>query len=157
MLAGAPWLARELVAGGHELAVHGWDHRCLLLRGEPAIYSGLVRTRDLIGELTGRAPTWFRPPYGVLTAASVRAARRAELTPVLWTTWGRDWEARASATSVRRRVRSRLRGGGTILLHDSDCTSAPRSWLATLAALEGIVRDCRDGGWQVGPLAEHRR
>jgi peptidoglycan/xylan/chitin deacetylase (PgdA/CDA1 family) len=155
MLAQAPWLGGELTAAGHEVAVHGWDHRCLILRGERAAYAGLVRTCDLIGEVTGTHPRWFRPPYGVLPATSVRAARRAELTPVLWTAWGRDWEAAATPASVRRRVRSRLRGGGTILLHDSDCTSAPRSWTATLEALPAIVQDCRDRGWRVGPLAEH--
>jgi peptidoglycan/xylan/chitin deacetylase (PgdA/CDA1 family) len=155
MLARERWLGGELTGAGHELAVHGWDHRCLLLRGEQATYRGMVRTRDLVGELTGVAPQRFRPPYGVLTPAAVRAARRAGLAPVLWTTWGRDWEARATPATVRRRVRARLRGGGTILLHDSDCTSAPHSWTATLGALPGIVADCRSRGWGVGPLSEH--
>ncbi|MDQ1658746.1 MAG: peptidoglycan-N-acetylglucosamine deacetylase [Cryptosporangiaceae bacterium] len=155
MLAKAPWLGRELTGAGHELAVHGWDHRSVALRGELSTYRGLARTRDLIGEVTGTVPVWYRPPYGVLTRAASTAARRAGLTPILWTAWGRDWEASARPESVRRRVRATLTGGGTILLHDSDCTSAPRSWVATLRALPGIVADCRDLGATVGPLAEH--
>jgi hypothetical protein len=91
----------------------------------------------------------------VLTGAASAAARRAGLTPILWTAWGRDWEASARPESVRRRVRAHLTGGGTILLHDSDCTSAPRAWVATLRALPGIVADCRDLGAVVGPLADH--
>ncbi|MEA2938572.1 MAG: hypothetical protein QOC56_2076, partial [Alphaproteobacteria bacterium] len=37
----------------------------------------------------------------------------------------------------------------------SDCTSAPRAWVAALRALPGIVADCRALGATVGPLAEH--
>jgi hypothetical protein len=46
-------------------------------------------------------------------------------------------------------------GGGTILLHDSDRTSAPGSWRVTLAALAPVVEGCRDRGWEVGTLAAH--
>ncbi|WP_434481832.1 glycosyltransferase [Streptomyces sp. NBC_01340] len=46
-------------------------------------------------------------------------------------------------------------GGGTILLHDSDCTSAPDSWRVTLAALPGVLDTCEAHGWQIGPLREH--
>jgi peptidoglycan/xylan/chitin deacetylase (PgdA/CDA1 family) len=48
-----------------------------------------------------------------------------------------------------------LRGGGTLLLHDTDATAAPGCWRATLAALPGLVAWCRAAGWAVGPLAEH--
>lgn len=50
---------------------------------------------------------------------------------------------------------AQLRGGGTILLHDSDRQSAPGCWRAALDALPGIVGDCREAGLAVGPLGEH--
>jgi hypothetical protein len=50
---------------------------------------------------------------------------------------------------------SSLRGGGTVLLHDSDCTSAPGSWRTTLGALPRLLGTWRDRGWEVGPLREH--
>ncbi|MGX4691565.1 hypothetical protein [Streptomyces sp. JNUCC 63] len=43
-----------------EIAVHGWLHRPLLLRGPWATYDGLAS----VGDLTGRTPTLFRPPAG---------------------------------------------------------------------------------------------
>jgi hypothetical protein len=82
-------------------------------------------------------------------------ARRMGLTPVLWTCWGRDWTASATAASVERRVLCGLTGGGTVLLHDSDSYAAPRSWEATLGAMPGILTACRVRGWDVGPLREH--
>lgn len=156
MLADAPGLAGEMVAAGHELAVHGWDHRCLVARGPTSTYRDLARTRDLITTLTGRPPRWYRPPYGVLTTPALAAASRLQLTPVLWTSWGRDWESGATAESVLATVQRTLGGGGTVLLHDSDCTSTPGSWRATLGAVPSLIAGLRERGLAVGPLAEHR-
>jgi peptidoglycan/xylan/chitin deacetylase (PgdA/CDA1 family) len=156
MLAAAPGLGRELVAAGHEVALHGWSHRCLVARGPLGTYEDLARGYDAIGEFTGAPPRLYRPPYGVLTPAAIRAARRLGLTPVLWTAWGLDWRAGATAASVLATVRRDLGGGGTVLLHDSDCTSAPGSWRATLGALEPLIDGVRADGLAIGPLREHR-
>lgn len=155
MLLTNPEVGEQIAAAGHEVAVHGWDHRPAPLYGPGAAYDGLARTCDLISQTTGTRPRWYRPPYGVLSASVHRAARRLDLTPVLWTTWGRDWRARATPGSITTTVARRLEGGGTILLHDSDCTSAPGSWRATLAALPDIITGVRSQGLEIGPLREH--
>jgi peptidoglycan/xylan/chitin deacetylase (PgdA/CDA1 family) len=157
MLAASPSLALEITAAGHELAVHGWDHRNLLLRGPRATRDDIARTRDVIGNLTGRAPLWWRPPYGLLSGAGLLAAAQLRLQPVLWTAWGRDWETRATRHSVLETAKRDLSGGGTLLLHDSDCTSAPGSWRTTLAALPDVLDLCDAHGWQVVPVREHLR
>jgi peptidoglycan/xylan/chitin deacetylase (PgdA/CDA1 family) len=151
----SPGLVAEMAAAGHEIAVHGWAHRPLLLRGYRATYDDLARARDLLGGITGSAPTLFRPPYGVMTTGTYLACRRLGLTPVLWTAWGEDWRARATPGSVLRTVTRDLRGGGTVLLHDSDCTSATGSWRNTLAAVPELLDTCRERGLAVGPLREH--
>ena len=148
-------LLAEMAAAGHEIGVHGWDHRPTSLHSPRALRDGLARTRDLVEDATGRPVQWYRPPYGVLTAASTWAAARTGLRTVLWSAWGRDWERRATPTSVARLVDRQLRPGGTVLLHDSDRTSAPGSWRTTLRATELLVPVWRDRGLGVGPLAEH--
>ncbi|WP_433042909.1 polysaccharide deacetylase family protein [Dactylosporangium sp. CS-033363] len=155
MLAEDPELGRELVDAGHEVAVHGWHHRCLLRRGPLATDLDIARATMLVDTVTGRAPRWYRPPYGVFTLAALRACRRLGLTPVLWTAWGRDWEAGATPHSIVRTVTRRLTGGGTVLLHDTDVTSAPGSWLRTAGALPTLLDWAQLRGYTVGPLAEH--
>jgi peptidoglycan/xylan/chitin deacetylase (PgdA/CDA1 family) len=150
-----PDVLDQVVADGHEVAVHSWDHRNHLRHGPQQVHRQLARTAALIAERTGQRPTWFRPPYGAMTGGALSAGRRLGLRPVLWTAWGRDWEERATGASVMRLVTSQLRGGGTILLHDSDCTSSPNSWRATLAALPGILQHCADQGLRVGPVGAH--
>ncbi|MGW3954874.1 polysaccharide deacetylase family protein [Streptomyces sp. NPDC004752] len=155
MLVRSPGPAKEMAAAGHEIAVHGWHHRPLLLRGPRATHDDLARARDAVTDLTGRPPTRFRPPYGVMTTAAHLACRHLGLTPVLWTCWGEDWRKKATPRSVHDTVLRDLRGGGTILLHDSDCTSATGSWRTTLGALPHILDTCQARGWQVGSLQEH--
>jgi peptidoglycan/xylan/chitin deacetylase (PgdA/CDA1 family) len=155
MLAQAPGLGRDLVAAGHEVAVHGWAHRNLLLRSPASTYDDLARTRALIADVTGLVPRFFRPPYGVLSASALLAARRLDLMPVLWTCWGRDWTRSATPQTVLDTVRSGLGGGGTVLLHDSDGSPAPYAWQSTLAALPRLLEDCAQRGLRVGPLSEH--
>ncbi|WP_079063074.1 polysaccharide deacetylase family protein [Peterkaempfera griseoplana] len=155
MLTLVPELAREISAAGHEIGIHGWAHRPLLLRSPRATYHDLARARDAVAETTGTVPRLFRPPYGVMSTAAHLSARRLGLTPVLWTSWGEDWTSRATPVSVYGTVTRDLRGGGTVLLHDSDCTSAPAAWQSALGALPGILDLCEQRGWEVGPLRDH--
>ncbi|MER7838162.1 polysaccharide deacetylase family protein [Streptomyces sp. NPDC096040] len=153
----SPGLVREIAAAGHEIGVHGWRHRPLLLCGPRATYDDFARARDTVADITGSMPTLFRPPYGVMSTAAHLAARRLGLTPVLWTCWGEDWTARATPESVHRTVEAGLDGGGTILLHDSDCTSAPGAWRSALGALPLILDTCGERGYEVGRLYDHGR
>jgi peptidoglycan/xylan/chitin deacetylase (PgdA/CDA1 family) len=155
MLERAPELGRRMVEAGHELAVHGWTHRNLLLRGPVATRRELSRTIALIEDVTGTSPRFYRPPYGVLSFGALAAASATGLQPVLWTGWGEDWSASATPSSVLRTLEPDLSGGATLLLHDSDCTSAPQAWRSALGALPPLLERCRAEGWTVGPLAEH--
>ncbi|WP_369205003.1 polysaccharide deacetylase family protein [Streptomyces sp. PU-14G] len=150
-----PALVRSMAAEGHELAVHCWEHQPPWLPRPVAERRDLERAVLALREIADAEPRWYRPPFGVLTATRWRAARRLGLRPVLWTAWGRDWQARADTDSVLSDLCKRLTGGATVLLHDSDRNSAPGSWHVTLAALPYLVARCRAAGWGIGPLAEH--
>jgi peptidoglycan/xylan/chitin deacetylase (PgdA/CDA1 family) len=148
-------LLREMAGAGHSIGVHGWDHRPVALHRPAALHQGLVRTRDLIEDAVDQAVRWYRPPYGVVTTAAWLVARRVGLQTVLWSASGRDWERRATPASVTERVTAQLHPGGTVLLHDSDRTSAPGSWRTTLAATRLLVPQWQQAGLAVGGLHRH--
>ncbi|MFC4328825.1 polysaccharide deacetylase family protein [Streptomyces andamanensis] len=150
-----PGLVRAIAGRGHEIAVHGWTHSRPWLPDPGRDLRETARAVRAVHALTGRRPLWYRPPYGILTGGRWAAARRLGLRPVLWSAWGRDWTADATAASVHASVMADLRGGGTVLLHDTDRASAPGCWHAALGALPGLVAACREAGWDVGTLAEH--
>ncbi|MFI1164373.1 polysaccharide deacetylase family protein [Streptomyces sp. NPDC020801] len=149
-----PELTRHIAERGHELAVHGWTHSRPWFPAPGRDLREMEHAARAVYD-TGRRPRWYRPPYGILTAGRWAAARRTGLRPVLWTAWGRDWTAQATPASVRATVGADLRGGGTVLLHDSDHAASPGCWRAALGALPGLVTTWREAGWEVGPLAEH--
>jgi peptidoglycan/xylan/chitin deacetylase (PgdA/CDA1 family) len=151
----APDLVGHLVGRGHEIGVHGEDHRSHLRRTAPDVVRDVRGARALLEDLSGRPVNWFRPPYGAVSAASLVAARRTGLQLVLWTTWGRDWRAGARGSEVARQVQHTFVPGATVLLHDSDVTSTPGSWKATVEAIPLLARDWHDRGLEVGALSQH--
>jgi peptidoglycan/xylan/chitin deacetylase (PgdA/CDA1 family) len=155
MVERAPALAAEVAAAGHEVAVHGHIHLSELRRPPRRVLEDLRRARGVIAEATGCAPAWFRPPYGIATSSGLWAARRAGIPMVLWTCWGRDWRIEATADSIVADIETDLRPGATVLLHDSDCTSEPGSWRATVDALPRLAERWEGSGWQVGALRDH--
>ncbi|MGH9125420.1 MAG: polysaccharide deacetylase family protein [Acidimicrobiales bacterium] len=176
MVRRAPALTAEIAARGHEIGVHGDEHLSHLHLTPAAIRADLARALDSIYDSTsagsgstgsgsasgsasgsgvGVSPIWFRPPYGALSAGSLTSARRLGLRTVLWTTWGRDWRSCATPATVAADVVGGLLPGATVLLHDSDCTSAPESWRATLGALPMLAAAFEERGLKVGPLGDH--
>ncbi len=151
----APALVGEVAAAGHEVAVHGDEHRNMLRRTTRGARDDIRRATDTLAHLSGAEPTWFRPPFGILSLGALTGAKRAGLTTVLWTTWGRDWRREATPDTVVTDVLRRYVDGGTVLLHDSDCESYPGSWRSALGALPRLADEFAARGLTVGPLRDH--
>ena len=134
-----PALAAEIAAAGHEIAIHGYRHRLLLRRSPRALAADFDRAAAVIGEATGRASPVYRPPYGVLSSPALAIVRRRGWTPYLWSKWGWDWTANATAASIAARATAGLAAGDIVLLHDADHYSSPGSWRNTAAALPAVL------------------
>jgi peptidoglycan/xylan/chitin deacetylase (PgdA/CDA1 family) len=141
-----PSLPREIADAGHEIALHCDLHRNLLRLGPRQVRDDVERAEETIATATGRAPRLYRPPYGILNAAALRLARARGWRTLLWSHWGRDWEARASAQSIAAEVTAGAGEGSVLLLHDADDYSAPGSWQRTLAALPAVIETMRERG-----------
>jgi peptidoglycan-N-acetylglucosamine deacetylase len=150
-----PAVARAVANRGHEIGVHGYAHRSHAVRLPAAVAGDIARAVAIIEDTTGIRPLWFRPPYGFLSPATLVAARRHGLRLVLWSASGRDWLAEANGKTVGAEIEASLRPGATLLLHDSDCVSAPGSWRAMIAALPVLQQRAAREGWEVGPLGDH--
>jgi peptidoglycan/xylan/chitin deacetylase (PgdA/CDA1 family) len=150
-----PDVAAAVADAGHEVAVHGFSHRSHLVRRRTHLVDDVARATDAVALATGEDPRWFRPPYGSLAVGTLSASRRAGLQTVLWTAWGRDWRPDATPATVVADIEKGLQPGATVLLHDSDCTSAPGSWRTTVASLEPLGELFAARDLTVGPLADH--
>ena len=82
----------------------------------------------------------YRPPYGVFSPPGARLVRGWAGTPLLWSRWGRDWEARATPESIAARATADLGAGDVVLLHDADFYSSADSWRKTVGGAAGGAR-----------------
>lgn len=140
-------LAAEIVAAGHRIGLHCDRHRNLLRLGPRAVWEDIARARGRIEDATGSGIELYRPPYGVFNAAALLIARTSGWRPLLWTHWGRDWEARATPESIARRLTGPGLGPGSVLLlHDADDYGAPGSWQRTAAALPLVLDELERRG-----------
>lgn len=149
-----PGLVGELVAAGHEIAVHGDRHLPHPLMPPGWVTRDLERANATIEDIAGSPVRYLRAPFGAASLATLRFARRESLTLASWSRWGRDWERRATAASVARRLTRNLTAGDVLLLHDSDAYSAFRSWQTTVAALPAIAEVIAGAGLRAVPLVE---
>ena len=151
-----PRLAEEIVAAGHEVAIHGYRHVLLLRRTPRALRYDLERAADVIATATGVAPVLYRPPYGVFSTPSLALVRRLGWTPLLWSRWGRDWGARATAQAIAARASADLGAGDVVLLHDADFYSSADSWRKTVAALPTVLASAAATGEPLVTVSQSR-
>jgi peptidoglycan/xylan/chitin deacetylase (PgdA/CDA1 family) len=134
-----PALAAEIAAAGHGVGLHCHRHRNLLRLTPRQVREDILRALGVIEEATGRSPELYRPPYGVSNATALALARRRGWRTLLWSHWGRDWEARATPESIAALLTGGAAPGAVLLLHDADDYSAPSSWRRTVAALPWVL------------------
>jgi peptidoglycan-N-acetylglucosamine deacetylase len=134
-----PALAREIAAAGHGIGLHCHRHRNLLRLTPRQAREDIAEAEVTIEDATACSPNLYRPPYGLLNASALRLARRRGWRTLLWSQWGRDWQARATPESIVARVTDGAGEGSVLLLHDADYYSAPGSWRSTAAALPVVL------------------
>jgi peptidoglycan/xylan/chitin deacetylase (PgdA/CDA1 family) len=148
-----PDLTRAAAGAGHLIGNHTDTHVKLHVRSPARIARELADAHQTLAELTGRAPAAFRAPHGYRNPFVRTAARRLGYSVFGWS-FGVWDTARPGAETIRHRVRTRLRPGAIVLLHDGDGYDPHGDRSQTAAALPGIIRDIRDAGYRIAPLAE---
>lgn len=148
-----PDLVARVGASPHLLGNHTQTHRQLHLAGPGRIAHELDEAHAAIAGAAGRAPVAFRAPHGYRSPFLGPALARRGYALVGWTLGVWD-SARPGVEEIRRRVRAGLRPGTILLLHDGDGADPRGDRSQTAAALPGIVRDVREAGYELRPLAE---
>jgi peptidoglycan/xylan/chitin deacetylase (PgdA/CDA1 family) len=111
-------LLDEVLAAGHEVALHGADHQALTTFGYADAKRRTGAARAELEDRAGVPVRWFRPPYGSQTPATWAAVKQLGLMPVMWglTTW--DWRDVPQADRVCK-AQEGLRRGAILLAHDA--------------------------------------
>jgi peptidoglycan/xylan/chitin deacetylase (PgdA/CDA1 family) len=138
-----PDLVREQQDAGMWVGNHTFTHPHLPEISEASVLQEIADTQRVLTNITGQAPTLFRPPYGETSDRVRRTASELDLLEVLWTVDSRDW-ADASATEIVAAAAT-LKPGGIIVMHE---------WAeASIDAVPGIADVLADKGLCAGRIA----
>ena len=141
-----PHLVRRIVACGHAVENHSMHHGAMHGFLTPAqLARDISAAQAAISDLTGTAPLFFRPPFGVRTPATEPVLSRLGLHCAQWSIRSLD-AVDGNATRVARRVTSRLAAGDIVLLHDGLATGGRRGTPSVLVALPLILQALEASG-----------
>ena len=110
-----PELAEQILAGGHEIGIHGYSHENMMPMSRREIAKEISDTRDLLPEKCNIR--LLRPPGGCCSDAVGQVAGAMGLAIADWSLDPKDW-ATQDAAAVGRTILDRVRDGDIILMHD---------------------------------------
>jgi polysaccharide deacetylase family sporulation protein PdaB len=148
-----PWAKRhvEIVQRihqeGHEVESHGQAHVNLNELGREGAAKNIGDAHAILEGLTGRAPTYIRPPNGAFNDASVQAAKDLGYATVMWSVDSRDWMNPGTETIINRATKL-MHPGAVVLFHASDTCKQ------THLALPTILQQLRADGYRFVTLDE---
>jgi peptidoglycan/xylan/chitin deacetylase (PgdA/CDA1 family) len=146
-----PELIREMVAQGHEVGLHGMEHRRHDQLLADAAEDELAAGMDAIAAATGQPPIWYRPPFGASSPTLGEACEKLGLRLVYWSAWGQDWEE-SSPGRIAGLVERGLSSGAIVLLHDSARYGQRASAVATAESIPLISSSAKERGLRLVSL-----
>jgi len=145
----APEVVRRIVSEGHEIGNHTWSHRNLWTCGPRQTAGEIERGYRILAEVAGRAPAWFRPPWGVVNLAVFVMTRRLGTPCVLWSVQPEGLRP-VPPDRLARYVQARARPGAIVDLHDAEGVRGAPERL--LAALPTMISGLRADGYELVSL-----
>lgn len=112
-----PELVRRVVAEGHEVGLHGLNHRNLIGGSRRSTRRLLEGAASELAGIAGMPVRYFRPPYNAQTIATFLGARDVGLETVYCDVDSLDWSGREEE-QVAAGVVARAVPGSIVLLHD---------------------------------------
>lgn len=144
-------VTRRIAEAGHDLGNHTWSHSSLWRCGPSETARQIAQGHVAISDAAGRAPAFFRPPWGKTNLAMFATLRRCGVPCVFWTV---QPEGRRPVTPAEqaRRGTARARAGAIYDLHDAD--GVPGAGARLVAYLPALITGLRAAGYSLVPLRD---
>ncbi|MCW5210753.1 polysaccharide deacetylase family protein, partial [Desulfobulbus sp. N3] len=112
-----PELIEQILAAGHSIGNHSWDHDYfLMLRSTKRIQQDLHNTQEVLAR-RGLRPLLFRPPVGITGPRLKNVLEEEGLIAVNYSCRALD-RGNRNIAGLSEKIISRLRPGDIIMLHD---------------------------------------
>jgi polysaccharide deacetylase family sporulation protein PdaB len=142
-----PDVVRRIVAEGHQVGNHTYNHVDLLKADRKTIAEEIDKTSSVIEAITGQRPKVVRPPHGFRDAVVIEMMTERNLKVVEWSVSSRDW-TNPGADAIVSRTLSKVKNGSVILLHDGDGVAGKAPRAQTIEATRQIIRELLQQGYK---------
>ena len=134
---------KRMVADGHEVGNHSWDHdEKLSKKGVDYIRSEFDKTNQKVQELTGVTPTLARLPGGI-TSEDVKSTLTMPM--IFWSIDTLDWKTK-NAQSTIDAIQGSIKDGDIVLMHEL--------YDATSQACDTVIPWLNQQGYQMVTVSE---
>lgn len=130
-----PDIVERMANEGHLIGNHTYSHMQLTTKNREAFKQELLKTNEIIKEITGREVVYVRPPYGSWDKSF---EKEINMFPVLWSVDPLDW-CSDNVSCITENVVSKVKENDIILMHDYYASSVT-------AALK-IVDELKERGY----------
>ncbi len=114
-----PSLVKKMTDQGHTVGNHTLNHQNIFPLKKPTdMIREIETTQDILEEITGRRPRFFRPPFGITNPLISEAMSKLNMQTVGWSIRSLDTVGK-STVGVLRRIDRKLTAGSILLLHDN--------------------------------------
>ncbi len=138
-----PDLVARIVAEGHTVANHTWNHENLAGLPRSSFDDSIGRTQAALADF---ATSCLRPPYGSIDAYTREWAATAGLDLVLWTVDTNDWR-KPGASVIADRIVQGATDMAIVLMHDGGGNRTQ-----TVGALEIALEQLSGQGLRFDPV-----
>lgn len=146
-----PDIIQRMHEEGHLVGIHNYTHKTNWLLFPWSVRTDHVRrTADIVENIIGERPIYYRPPWGVINFFDLYLRRRFHI--ILWSVMVSDWRSKEpqDVKRMRDKLLRECQGGSVVLLHDSGETlgAIPEAPKYMLQALDEVLTDLRAQGLQ---------
>lgn len=128
-----PEIIKRMQEEGHLIGNHTYSHIQLTERNREIFREELIRTNEIIEEITGEEVQYVRPPYGSWDKSF---EKELNMFPVLWNVDPLDWCSK-NVACITKKIVSKTEENDIILMHDYYETSVT----AALCAIDELMEE----------------
>ena len=128
-----PDIIERMFNEGHLIGNHTYSHIQLTKNNREKFRDELIKTNEILKEITGEEVQYVRPPYGSWDKSF---EKELNMFPVLWTVDPLDWSSR-NVGRITEKIVSKTGENDIILMHDYYDTSVT----AALQAIDELLEE----------------
>jgi peptidoglycan/xylan/chitin deacetylase (PgdA/CDA1 family) len=151
-----PEIARAVLAAGHEIGNHTYNHPNLIFVSAARLRQELADCNKALEDALGITPRLFRPPFGGRRPSVLRTARAFGFKTVMWSVSSDDWKA-DSPEFILEKIAPGLESsrGEVVLMHDGSHLAFGTDRAHTVEATRRLLENAADKRFvSISELAE---